>query len=489
MNAESLYYLIHSLTPAQKANFSHYLSAGKGRSAKFKLLYDRMLQAKSYDDEKIRGKEFKAAAKYYQNRELLLDKIIQSMVFFSDQKSTIRSYVFKAMEVGAFDHGRRRLAAEIGRAEKEGDTDLLHYLHALKAKVQQAYRMELGYDAPGPGSSLEEQSRALHRLRALFRRVDQILKQGMGVGGDLAPASLAKELEMIPVTTDEAKYLALKIRSGIDLLKKEHEAAYQCQLDALAVLEKASFPLAQQMLAREYYLLTNMALRFDHFEVAEQAVMKFSLLSEVSSFGKSAKQQEMWTKAAIRVAYSRANAELMKEAMPHFDLLSRTARPEIYLLNLLLAATTFFVHNEYSQSLQLLETIRSFPKTQWREMYWATETLRLMIHSELGNVELCETIYRAAMHQAKQLGTQYPNLVTRSAMKIILFEKQKGKRELFDQFNAEMKLLRKDKNEEPAIDLMDFSYWFRSITGSISKVDAFLFRNNSNIEPGTALGT
>ncbi len=489
MNAENLYYLIHSLTPAQKANFSNYLSAGKGRSSKFKLLYDRMVSARSYNEEKIRGKEFASSAKYYQNRELLLNKIIQSMVFFSEQSLSTRSYVYQAMEIGAVDHARRRLVSEIGLAEKEEDTDLLSYLYALKARVEQAYRIELGDDLPQSVFSLGEEAMALAKLRALFRRTDQVLKEGKGKGGDIAPASLEAELEEIHCDNQEGYYLRLKIRSGIHLLRGDYPAAYRCQLDAVQVLEKNPFPLAQQMLPREYYLLTNFAMRFDQIETAERAVKKFALLNINSSLVIGSKHQEMWTKAAIRVAFSRANPELMRQALPSFENLARTSKPEIYLLNLLLAATTFFIHSDYTRSLELVERMRKFPKIQWPEIYWAMETLRLMIHSEMGTLELCETAYRAAMHQARQTGAQYPGLVSRTAMKMIDSEDRAGKEILLKQFTSEMETLQKDKKEEPTIDLMDFSFWFRSTAGSISKIDAFLFRDNSNQASESILGS
>lgn len=482
MNAERLYHLIHSLTPSQKANFSVYLGAGKGKSTKFKLLYDRILTERSYNEKKIRGKEFAVSARFYQNRELLLDKIIQSLVFFSEQKLSLRSYVFKAMELGAIDHARRRLSNEMETARREEDYDFLEYLNALRARIEQAYRIEFDLEGSDPG--LQNSTDRLAQLRLLFRRVNQLLKQGRGEAGDLAAKSLQYELDSIPRQGDESQYLGYKILSGIEMLRKNHEAAYLCQLEAVAILERDSFPLTQQMLAREYYLLVNHAMRFNYFEIAEHAVLKFSLLNAKSGIIDPSRQ-EMWIKAAIRVAYSRSNPDLMRKVLPSLDDLVKTARPEIYLLNLFLAGMTFFQHNDFTTALSLVEKIRSQTKSPWPEIYWATETLRSLIHAELGNHELCETIFRSSIRLAKQTGARYPELVVRTANRMIDLGNKADKEILFGQYLTEMQSLKKDKKEEPALDLMDFTFWFRSNAGSISKWEAFLFRENSsnNQEP------
>ena len=487
MNAEGLYRLIHSLTPAQKANFSSFLGAGKGRSSKFKLLYDRILKAKVYDEKKIRGKEFSNAARFYQNREILLDKIIQSLVFFSDQRLSMRSYVFQAMELGAFDHARRRLANELERASQDGDKDLLRYLFSLKERVEQAYRVEFKVEIDVDRQELSQLEQFISRLRELFRKVDQLLKQGWGEAGDLAAMSLQNELDQIPIECKEAAYLEMKIRSGLAIMQKDHFKAYRCQQNAVEVLERGDFPLSQQMLPREYYLLIHHALRYDHLEVAEQAVLKYSLLQETQQ-NLDPKLQEMWIKATIRVAYSRANSALMEKLQPAFESLGKTAKPEIYLLNSILVATTFFISDDQARTLDLIKKVRSRTKIDWPLAYWAIETLRFLVYVEQGDPELSEGIFRAAKRLANKTGVNYPKLVIRMAAKMTEADRPEQKRALFDQYQAELKGILSDPNEARALELIDLSFWFRSLATGMTRKEAFLYREG-DAGTGSAIHT
>gem|GEM_PF-4465306 len=466
MNSRSLFQLIQSLTPAQKANFSSYLASGKRKVGKYKILYDRILSLKQFDDRQIRGKEFSNPTTYYQNREILLDKIVQSLVFYQDAKISFRGYVIQALELDAVDLARKRFLTELTQAVEGNDLDYIHYLLSFRRRVERAHQLQIVRDHEiEEASKLGLEKTVLDKLQAIFAKVKSWTKRGIDEVGQLAIVSTYAELETLQPMLPESRYWDAKIKSGLALLQLDIPTAFSFLNKAAGILEKHAFPFSNSLLIRENYLMIQLAHQVNDLEMARDLTMQFALL-EPKNAREAVLKKEFWAKSAIRTGFATANISLVKSALP--DLLAMDKLTlQSQVLNLFYAAKVAFLNDEFSMARRWLQSFRRLKSSASLELNWAAEQLRLLILVEEGDLDAAESSYRTSLRLAKQLEGDNLQLSTKLSYRSLEANCRADHRMIFKQYQMGFKLIEGAKKEIVALDLMNISFWLESrATGS-----------------------
>lgn len=484
MNSRSLYKLIHNLTPAQKANFSSYLSSGKRKSGKYKVLYDRILSTPLFDEREIRGKEFSSSVAYYQNREILLDKIVQSLVFYQDAKVSFRGYVIQALEIDAFELARKKFLAELDQAVAGHDLDYIHYLLSFQARVERAHQVQLiNAEEIESAEKLVVEKATVDQLQHLFARVKRWIKNGIDEIGRVGIASVYAELDQIHAIHPEASYWDAKTRSGLAMLELDIPASFAHLGKAVSVLEKYSFPFSNGLLIRESYLMIQLTHHVHDLETAMEMTMQFALL-KTHNPREEALKKEFWAKSAIRTGIATANLELVRSALP--DLLShKNITPQSVVLNLFYAAKVAFLNQEFKLALRWLREFRILKSSAVPELNWAAEQLRLMTHIEVGDWDACESAYRTSLRLAMKLEAPNLKLGTKIAFKAMDAMTPAAYETLFKQYQEAFQPVAGASKENVALDLMNISFWLESRASNVAMIE--IYKRETMVKPTVKL--
>lgn len=483
MTGRELHQLINSLDRREKSNFAKFTDSNAEcnqavKRPKFLQLFDRMAKQKEYDEDGVRGTLFKSSVKFYQTREKLLDKIIQSLVFYGDEKLSARSYIQQALKFDAIELAQKKLASELKLAHQSQDQDYLHYLLTLKEKIEFSYRMVL--EVPEEIVEIDEAQfdyQHLLTLRGVLRRLQRVIRSGKNVNPTLGANQFLNEIKDVPTPSPESRYLYFKIRCYLEVMQVEMELAYRFQQQATRELEQMGPIFRNALLAKEYFFLVQLSLKNNDLEMVQRTVFKFSQIDPENK-----KEQEIkndyWIQAAISAGNTHGNLQMIEGVMPLLKQNTLLFSPELYVLNLFLAAKVYFVHQEYTKALEAIELIRSVKKCKWPELYWAVETLRYVTHAGLDNEDVLDSIARSAIRFAEAVDANLPKLSSRYAQRMIRSRNEEDKTRILNDFLLARKIGSSDPKEKIAIDLLDLTFWFQHQAQGISLLDAYLTSND-----------
>ena len=412
MTGEGLFKLVRSLSKQQKANFSRFVDAKKGSKPQYYTLFERLLLSRTYDESQIRGKEFSRASKYYQNREILADKLIQSMVYFNGNRGSVRAYVIRAIELNATEMARKRLIAGMEEALKRGDWSALDSLHRLLGELTDAYRLDIKLPDHLPDwQEVRSHIRSWDSLEELQQRVKYHLQTNFG--DHLFHARVFRsKLDEIPVLGDKGAYLQAKVRVSLELLKQDYEQAVVLQNELVSVLEQGNVFFKNPTLIKEYSILIRLANQVKFDQLALQGTVKLGSIVPESPREEDLKQHYQ-TKALVTVATTQCNLDMALQGRDGLLQRRELFKEEEVPTYLFACAGVFFVHGAYREALHTLSEIRAGKRSLWEELNWGVDLLRLLSNFELGNVEVITSLRRSLMRSAQGTEKEYPSFASR----------------------------------------------------------------------------
>ena len=418
MTGEGLFKLVRSLSKQQKANFSRFVDAKKGSKPQYYTLFERLLVSRTYDESQIRGKEFSRPSKYYQNREILADKLIQSMVYFNGNRGSVRAYVIRAIELSATEMARKRLVAGMEEAVKRGDWSGLESLHRLLDELTDAYRIDLKLPDHLPDrEAVRSHIRSWDSLEDLQRRVKYHLQNNFGDHLFHARAFRSK-LDEIPVLGDKGAYLHAKVRVSIELLKQDYEQAVIVQDELVSILEKGKVFFKTPTLIRELSILIRLANQVKFEQLALHATMKLGGVIPGNPKEEDLKLH-FQTKALVTVATIQCNLEMALKGRDGLISRRELFKEEEVPTYLFACASVFFIHGAYREVLDVLAEIRAGKRSLWEELNWGVVLLRLLCNFELGNVEVIPSLYRSLTRSAQGTDKEYPSFASRLVGRVV----------------------------------------------------------------------
>lgn len=472
MTGEGLFNLVQSLSKQQKANFSRFVDARKGSKPNYYTLFERMLSRKTYDEKQIRGRLFQNPGKYYQNREILIDKLIQSLVYFNGSRGSVRSYVLQAIELNVPDLARKRLKASMVEAHECNDWASLEFLHRLRDELGEAYRVAL----PLPGSVPSAQEvRKVHRswelLEDLQNRIKHHLQHNFGDHLFHAEAFQSK-LDETPVIGDKGLYLSKKVRVSLEILRQRYDKAVHFQEKVVEVLNASGIFLKNALLIKEYSILTRLALEVGADQTALQSAFRLGAVPATNS-----REEELRayykTKSLVAVAKVQGNFEMGLEGYTllkdHTGLFTEGEVPT-YLLG---CAIVFFLHGEYQMTLESLATIRAAKRSHWEELNWSVDLLRLLCNYELENIEVLDSLYRTLVRTAQSQEREFPLFASRLVSKMFNTAGKEEASQVWQEGREMFTAYCSDPKENLMANVFDLRLWFESKANGISIIQMF----------------
>lgn len=489
MTGQELHQLIHSLDRREKSNFAKFTDSNAesnqaAKRPKYLVLFDQMAKQKVYDEDVVRGTLFRNAVKFYQTREKLLDKIIQSMIFYGNEKLSARSYIQQALKFDAVELAQKKLVAELKIGQKNKDHDYLHYLLTLREKIETSYRVVL--EIPEGIEEIESSQidyQHLLTLRGVLRRLKRMLKSGKNVGATLGPVQFLDEIQNVPTPNPECRYLYNKIRCYVEIMKVEMEEAFHYQQQAVRELEEMGPMFRNPLLAKEYFFMVELSLQNNDPDLVQRIIFKFSQIEPENRKERDIKN-DYWIQAAISAGDTHGNLQLIESVMPLLLQNESLFKPELLMLNLFLAAKVFFVHQENRKALEVIKHIRSIKKCKWPELYWAVETLRYAVMDALDNVDVLDSIARSSIRFADAIDADLPKITSRYAQRMTRSRDKEDRMRVLNDFLLARKMGVSDPKEKISLGLLDLIFWFEHKAQGTPLLDAFMMSRKQSSSRG-----
>ena len=479
MTVEKLYYLVHSLTRDQKSNFTRYTRGGKkGLDI---VLYERILAQKELTAkaaETIRGKEFKVASKYYLYRVKLAERIIQSLVSFESAKVSALSYIHRAVTMDAVELAEKTLADEMIKAQEREDFATLRYLYDFSSELQQDYNFKFTYHKDlRSREEVKYLTDTQHTLEDLLVQIRQYFPK-TGEDRRIGASFLSSRLAEIEPETHKARYTFEKVRVGLALLAIENDKSLDQQQQPFD-LQKG---LVNQMLTRKDLFSTtrmcrelSILIRLAEFVGDRDAALHYTLtysrldprtLIEEKEFSKDRIVKtidvgELWANLTL----AEKGIQELEECRFQFD--NRQLVHAYLKLGL-----NFFYNEQFSNALSCFQKVRSIPGKDWGRVSWEPDTLLLLCHLELGNLDVIDSLARSAYRNTKKYESEYPKTVVRIIQQVVRAGTLAA-REVYPKGLNEIRRTWDPGEEVHESPFFDFSIWLEAKIEGVSQADLF----------------
>ncbi len=479
MTGEGLYHTVRSLTKQEKANFSRFVDARKGSKPNYYVLFERLVSCPVFNEKQIRGKEFKSSSKYYQNREILTDKLIQSLVYFNGSRASVKDYVLQAIRMNAPDFARKRMEIGMDEAISQGDWSHLERLHRLRVEIEEAYQVPLSVPPGVPDQAeVRKHLRSWEDLEDLLNNVRHHLRNHFG-DHQFHVQKFRSQLEKLPILGERGVFLKAKIMVAMDLLKQDYAMATTSQEKVVQILGESKFPLKNPLLIKELSILVRLANQTQNDQVAFQNAINLRELDPQNPREADLKVQ-FQTKAQIAVATLQGNLALAKEGqqlvLEHMSLFKEN-EPPTYLMG---CASVFFLHGEYRLVLETLTAIRSGKRSQWEALNWGVDLLRTLANYELGNFDVLTSLQRSLHRTAQSQPSDFPVFATRLVAKIINASSSKEANQVWQKSQDLYHTYWNDPKESVSTEVFDLSLWIEAKVSRLSTLEIFQNRRQKD---------
>lgn len=418
MTAESLYFLVHSLTKEQKSKFTRFIKGS--RKSLDLVLYERIQQAKELSEKthaKIRGKEFRNATQYYLYRCKLAERIIQSLVMYEKSRFDPAEFIRKAVQLDAVELADKAWQEELASAESLEDYSRLVFMHDLAKELSSIYkiRFTLPEDRLSRREVRERQDihfafdEILDQIRDAFRRdYDSKL---------MIAGSLGDRVREIEKPTLRSEIMALKARVGFAMLREDYNGTVDLQSQLIDKMEDAPFDFPIAQLVFEHTQIVRLAVRAGQRDTSVRYHLRLSQLEAMSPIEKRIVRTESILNQFTLGEYY-ANLHMIEEGLVgldlHPDYFSDGRRAYLQML----AALGYFYQDEHKKSIKSLNKLRSLPSKSHQLLTWEPEALLATIHLDRGNIDVFDSLVRSASASIGPDSPEYPRLLFKTLRKI-----------------------------------------------------------------------
>jgi|GEM_PF-5424516 len=411
MTAEQLYNLVHNLSKMEKSMFRKYVAASQKSAVqkpKYVLLYERLLKASAYQDDKIRGKEFKESKEYNRYREILLDKLVSC---FAKGKYTTSNLALieTAIDLGAMKMAGKMVNKEYLTALAEDQLSYAYQLLEIADRFFQDYRVRLV-----EGDVLGGKKALLNRLVRLDRLTDLHERCLMALNAsELEKRGLAVEIDTVlqsfkPTSDMEAYWLAklaiiqhrilnqfIEMRNGVvalsmRVLKGELKLRIGLQVKNLNVGIAAAIARKDKAVASTFLKgLSDLPAT----KPQDNQVIQGSLVTRTIDFGTVFYDEAMLEKG---------QRMLLKEQgfLPRHESIKYW-----YFI-----AWAHFTMGNYPKGLWAINQLRQSSSAAWGELTWQPHVLQMLLAYKSGDLG-SEGLLLATRRKLDSVPFAYPKLI------------------------------------------------------------------------------
>jgi hypothetical protein len=419
--SDKLYRLIHGLTPVEKRYFHLFVGGKAERTSKYVLLFDAISDMSVFDDEALRRKIYQEepaeSRKYSELKAYLYDLVLKSLQAFDEQH---------AVEF-RLNHQLQSVAVLFKRGHYDACQDLLrkaaktarqyecftHLLEIVRWEKHLAYtRMDVDFLHKQFDQLQYTEKRALEQLRNVaayrklfFQTYTTIKRDALHRGEermerlrDIVQHDLLRDLEHAQSHT--ARVLYYRTLNLYHYAASEREAFYETGLKLIELVESQPHFLKEN-LADYIAALSNFILScglLERYDEVRATLGKLRKLKPLTEDDRLKIHRQYYTNKFVLCIFTGAFEEARRE-MARCQAEAGRLDPHDYE-----TASFYFQYccicigcGDYGSALGYLNEWLNQPRTVAREdLQSLARMLALIIHFEMGNTILLESLMRSA---------------------------------------------------------------------------------------------
>lgn len=418
MIAEHLYNLVRNLSKVEKSMFRKYVVASQKSAVqkpKYVLLYERFLKAPSYDDVKIRGKEFKDSKEYNRYREILLDKLVSCFAKGKVNTSNL-AIIQTAIDLGAAKMAGRMLSKEYEEALEKEKLSYAYQLLEIADRFFQDYRVRLyKEDVLAGKKTLLNRLVRLDRLTDLHERclialnAPETHKRTLSaeinvVKSDFIPTSdmegywLAKlEIIQFRILNQFAAMRVSVVALSTRVLKGELKLRTGLQVKNLNVGMAAAIALKDKGVASSF--LRGLS-EIPAVQPQDDQVIQRSLITRTIDFGTVFFDDTMLEKGQEMLSRSQSS-------LPGWEAVKYW-----YFI-----AWAHLSMGNYPKGLRAINQLRQISTNEWGEMSWQPQVLQMLLAYKSGDLGT-EGLLLATRRKLDSVPFHYPKLILKTVKQL-----------------------------------------------------------------------
>lgn len=482
MKPRQLYDLILNLSRDQKGKVSRFLECTKRSSNPlYLLLYKRLVELREWREDsenQIRGVELLDPTTFYQNKELLLEKIILTLSEPLSETPTIR-FIKTAVEYNAIElakkAARRILKIQQSTEDYWGMLELLR----LNQEQNEFYGLSLLKDI-NP-ELLEKAKMACDgdfELSELYKKLKGFIHRDFSEWKFLGQGIMLRLAE-IPLVSSKQRFQSERIRSRALLVSGESFKALQNQVSLINEYENKG--ISNRLWLQEVSLLIQLFGDSGQGEKAHYWTMKLGSVP-IDTEQDRLLQKSLWIKNAMLIADKFWRYGLSISALETLENNPGIFDKSYEAILLYTGALIAWGTDHWDQSLKLLETIRRIPKRDRPLITWQPYLLKMIVKQAKGDD--MNSSYRSARRFLKRQELQFPWLILRIVHEIHKSPLSLSSTAVENWINEYDEVVRIPE-EKTASYFFDFELWLKSIQNGLnmaemSRLEALKAKATSN---------
>lgn len=489
-----LFDLIKSLNKGERRYFKIFSSWHIiGNQNNYVTLYDAIQKQDVYDEKAL--KESLKNSPFINHfpviKKQLYELILKSLHEYHSSTSpeeTIKKSSHQAkilMEKGLYDQAGKLIDKTISKAEENELLEILPEIFEVR-KLLLSRQYFKGLSGQELSNIEQEESDNLKKLenlnliKMLSAKIAQFHYQKIS-GRTVSDLKEVDKIMQHPILQDQKNVLTfraqldfLQVHATSNFIKGETNKAYEYNkqfLDLLNTSGKANIYPQRYVSALNNFLIDSLVL--GKYEAVESGIQRLRSLPNEKAFARL----ENLELNVFRLTYQLElnmfiNLKQFKRGTQHKEGIleglkkfkGKIVKHNVVTLNYLLAYI-YFGNREYNEALSFINKILNDREEKAvQEVYSFARLLNLLIHYELGNHQLLESLikstYRYQKKREKLFNTE--KLILKYLDKLNYMVDPGEKTETFKTFHNELKILQTKPEEKRAFNYFDFAWWTES---------------------------
>ena len=488
--SDKLYRLIQSLTPAEKRYFRIYIRGKTERDSKYLRLFELMAAGKTFDEEDLKTSIYKkqappGAKKYSELKAYLYNLVVKSLQSFDEQHS-IQFKINELLQGVAVLYKRghyedcRELLAKAAKIARQYE-DFSSQLEIIRWEKQLAYtRIDVDFLHKNLEQLQFQEDQALRHLRnasdyqkAFFQVYTTNFKREAAAQRDLGRSTSLHDLiqknEMFDdpdkAASHKARVLYYRTLNIYYYATGQFEQFYESGKQLVDLLESQPHFLKEN-LADYIATLSNLILScglLQRYEEVRACLQKLHSLTPITEDDRRKIHRQYYSNLFALCSFT-GEFEEARQEMTRCQFEAERFRAQGYE-----TASFYFQYcticfgcGDYNGALDYLNMWLSQPRSVEREdLQSLARILSLVIHFEMGNLMLLESLTRSAT-RFMQKKNRYQELERRFMHFIHDVMKTPGQQELRGVFQKAKEDLSKMPGYRTLLQTFDLEAWLES---------------------------
>lgn len=414
MQISQLFEILKDLSQGQKSTLTRFIKSNTSQSSQLKLMYDRLRRAKEINqatEKKVRGKEFADSSVYYQYRIALMDLIIRGLVHSDLASSNPFEYIKKAVYFEANELAIKMLLQELQKGIKDGRLGYVVSLLELKSDLEYEFRVSLDFDS----KELPEIENAKQEfvteigLKGCLDRIREGIKGNPETRERIAVEVERKVLNLTPHTSN-IDYLVTKAKIGVHLLRSQFDAANETHSGVIQLILNHKVSLAKGVLIREFTDHVQYGLQSGNRDQVTAGLFHLSKLQTTSPVLQKLKKVH-WISNCVWAAETFSDIDLARSIQPELLTEKDSFHPIQWAKMVYILSLAFLYNQEFSEGVKCLSKIKEVPRLKRGDFSWQPSLLKVVLHLELGNTEILDSLINQARADASTCTGDFPKVV------------------------------------------------------------------------------